>query len=111
MAQEIFDKIRDEELLRLSVKSNLDTIKIENTTFHIRLADLPQHPLFFYEFSKDDGKEMITINQKHPLYSSSGDELIAQLASALYAVKHSMTGPNGSLFLDRFHQKLQLIER
>ena len=89
---------------------NFNIIKLNNTKFIIKKAKLPYQSIFIYEFDNTNGAEQITLNLAHELYKKESEKLIIQMACSLYFTKLSMTSREISIFLDRFHQNLKLIE-
>ena len=113
IANEIFEKVKAEYFAKkklINNPSNTIEKKINDRKFIIKKAKLPFQPLFMHKFNNKTGDAEITINLVNDLYNKESESLIISMACAIYSAKNSMTSPEISIFIDRIHHNLKLIE-
>jgi hypothetical protein len=99
-----------------SYKKNLNTafndeaIVINNSVYNILRKNMPIHPLFFYQYNSLKMQNEVVINIGHPYYSIESDFLIKNVACSFIHTKNTMTSREAEIFINRFHQNLNLIQ-
>lgn len=94
-----------------SVIINTKKIKINNEEFFIEYRIMPFQPLFSCEFDKKNKLNKILINQSHKAYSEESERIIADIAASFFYTRNSMTSDTVEIFIKKFNQNLELIER
>lgn len=111
-----FDKISIDDkvgtnVLYIDKYSSNNIIKIiDNTKFNIIKKKAPLHPLFFYEYDKSNGNHQIILNTVDSNYNKDVEELLIKIATAMVYTKNSMTSKEAEIFINRFHNNLNIIE-
>jgi hypothetical protein len=83
---------------------------INNMKFHIKRKKTPYLPLFYFNFNADNGQNQVFLNTGHKKYCGATENLVIEFACSVYYTKQTMTSRDTDIFIERFHNNLQLIE-
>ena len=106
---ENFNSDNDNKKKNLTLLSD-ETILINNSIYNIIRKNMPIHPLFFYQYNSLKMQNEVVINIGHPYYKQESDFLIKQVACSFIHTKNTMTSREAEIFINRFHQNLNLIQ-
>ena len=94
----------------LNAAFNDEAIVINNSVYNILRKNMPIHPLFFYQYNSLKMQNEVVINIGHPYYTIESDFLIKNVACSFIHTKNTMTSREAEIFINRFHQNLNLIQ-
>ena len=92
------------------LKKTIETLIINDITYHIIFKNHPTLPLFFYEFNSSNGNKQIIINKGNTIFDEKNVEFIILFATTLFHTKNSMTSKEAEIFINRFQQNINLIK-
>ena len=92
------------------LKKPIETLIINDITYHIIFKNHPTLPLFYYEFNSSNGNKQIIINKGNTIFNEKNVEFIILFATTLFHTKNSMTSREAEIFINRFQQNINLIK-